>query len=361
MAAEIDKYVNQAYKAIYGHDTNGDVTKIQTDDIPEHELLTAGFPCQSFSIAGNRRGFADKRGTLFFEIERIIEAKKPKYILLENVKGLLSHDKGKTLEIILKTLSHIGYTIDYTILNSKFYGVPQNRERLFIVGVLDGSQEPYIIHGSNVLAKSKQKINTLGIRTFNFPFPLLEEVTTQLRDFLESEPDEKYYLTEDKTKKLIEQLKKTKIQTIPSTINVIGRLEINGNDICKRVYDTCGISPTLPTGSSGNTTPKVLTQEVRPVITPDRGNKRQNGRRFKEDGDVSFTLTAMDRHGIALGRYPKYKIRKLTPLEALRLQGFPDEYYHKLKQEKISDTQLYKMAGNAVTVNVVEAIISNLK
>lgn len=206
-ASEIDKYANRAYEILYGQKTAGDITKTSADSIPDHDLLVAGFPCQAFSVAGNQQGFGDTRGTLFFEIERILQKKKPRFILLENVKGLLFHDKGKTFEIILKSLSKIGYTLDYTILNSKFYGVPQNRERLFIVGIFDGLKEAYLVHGSNILVKSKQKINQLEINTFNFPFPIHQEVTTKLRDVLEAHPNEEYYLSEEKTVELIHQLR----------------------------------------------------------------------------------------------------------------------------------------------------------
>src|SRR5690606_7949678 len=117
-ASEIDKYANLAYKTIYGFETSGDVTKIDSKDIPNHDLLVAGFPCQAFSVAGKGAGFEDTRGTLFFEIARILKVKRPKYFLLENVKGLLSHGKGRTFEIMIKVLDDLGYTIDFTILNS---------------------------------------------------------------------------------------------------------------------------------------------------------------------------------------------------------------------------------------------------
>ena len=133
---EIDKYACEIYRKNYGKEElyEGDITKVKTDDIPEHDLLTGGFPCQAFSIAGKRRGFNDTRGTLFFEIARICRAKKPRYILLENVKGLLSHESGRTFQTILKVLTDIGYVLQWEVLNSKNFGVPQNRERVFIVG-----------------------------------------------------------------------------------------------------------------------------------------------------------------------------------------------------------------------------------
>jgi len=311
-ASEIDKFASKAYETLYGCKPSGDITKIDADLIPDHDLLTAGFPCQAFSYAGKRRGFEDTRGTLFFEIARIAKVKKPKYLLLENVKGLLSHDKGKTFEIMIKVLSSLGYTVDYTILNSKYFGVPQNRERLFIVGILNEKVEPYKVEGNDVLSKSKRKMNELGINTFNFPFPNNQEVTSRLRDVLEEDVDVKYYLSEEKTKRFIREFDSTHRRT-----HAI---------------------------------------EVRSVAAPDRLKKRHNGRRIKEDDEPSFTLTVTDRHGVVIGQYPNFRIRRLTPLECFRLQGFPDEYFRKLKDAGISDTQLYKLAGNAVTVPVIEEI-----
>lgn len=444
LASEIDKYANKAYKILYEHDTAGDVTKIRAEDVPDHDLLTAGFPCQSFSIAGKRKGFEDTRGTLFFDVARIVAVKQPRFLLLENVKGLLSHDKGRTLEIMLQTLSDIGYTIDFTILNSKFYYVPQNRERLFIVGLLDGPKETFNIHGSNVLAKSKRKVNQMGIKTFNFPFPTSQDVTTKLSDILETNPDEKYYLAEEKTRKFIDQLKvkyesndgtildskntfgatrvyqelapavlandyKEPKKVLEPRINVIGELDMKGSESVRRVEDPSGLSPTLTTMGGGHREPKILTQQVSNgdgisycvdanyskgisdlnkarrthiletlSLTERRTEEskklrkeyrkkfgtdydpRRGKKLVPRDDDMSNCLTASHSLEHLILEKPQYRIRKLTPLECFRLQGFPDEYYQKLKSAKISDTQLYKMAGNAVTVNVVEAIVSEL-
>ena len=133
--AEIDKYADQIYRTRFPeHKAYGDVTKLNTSDLPDFDLLVAGFPCQAFSVAGKRRGFDDTRGTLFFEIARILKDKRPRHFLLENVKGLLSHNKGETFQTILKVLSDIGYYVKWEVLNSKYFGVPQSRERVFIKG-----------------------------------------------------------------------------------------------------------------------------------------------------------------------------------------------------------------------------------
>ncbi|MGG0793159.1 DNA (cytosine-5-)-methyltransferase [Brevibacillus laterosporus] len=453
-ASEIDKHANKTYGIIYGESTAGDITKVAAESVPDHDLLVGGFPCQAFSVAGKQLGFEDTRGTLFFEIARIARVKKPKMLLLENVKGLVSHDKGRTLDTIIQTLHDIGYAVDFKVLNSKYFGVPQNRERIFIVAIRDIPHEPWAISKKrDVVAKAKERIQALGVRTFNFDWPSNGAVTTSIRDILEDHVDEKYYLSEEKTAKLIEQLEEkeksdvrfvgeidngskwldngkalsrnfrqgnrvydssgiattltsqpagglggfTSLYTVPndSDMQMVGLLDMKGNESIRRVDSAEGISPTLTTMGGGHREPKVLTEfpqqysyegegvsycldanyakgtspgdvgkgrrthlveEVRPVLTPDRTEKRQNGRRFKEDGEPAFTLTAQDKHGVAIGNFPRYHIRKLTPLECFRLQGFPDVYYHALKSAGISDTQLYKMAGNAVTVNVISAI-----
>ncbi|MBE5093573.1 DNA (cytosine-5-)-methyltransferase [Bacillus thuringiensis] len=474
MSSEIDKFANQAYEVLYGHKTIGDVTKVAAGDVPDHDWLVAGFPCPTFSVAGGRDGMEykcndcgyehlityedyrlgakcpkcsgdtdpkDVRGLLFFEVARIADAKRPKVLLLENVKGLVSSSNGEVLRVIVETLNTIGYTVDFNVLNSKYFGVPQNRERIFIVGILNDQTESWNITGNNVVAKGKRRISILeGVKTFNFDWPAQDTVTTRLRDILEDEVDEHYYLSEEKTAKLVAQLEETKVERRADTEpHMIGHVDIKGHDAIKRVYSAEGVSPTLTTMGGGHREPKIaepqviakggdlslclisrytagpridkkmnthILEEVRPVLTPDRIEKRQNGRRFKENDDPSFTLTAQDRHGVPIreatkqgyaiaevgdsinvqfpnsktrrGRVgkgvaqtletscnqatltPTYRIRKLTPKECFRLQGFPDSEFDKLVGAGISNSQLYKMAGNAVTVNVIEAIGSRL-
>lgn len=359
LASEIDRFANQAYEALYGEPTVGDITKVAAEDVPDHDVLVGGFPCQAFSVAGKRGGFDDARGTLFFEAARIAAEKKPKMVMLENVKGLVGHDKGRTLDTIVKTLNEIGYTVDFNVLNSKYFGVPQNRERIFIVGVRDDLAEPsdWVIEGNNVVAKGKRRISGYDdVKTFNFDWPSQEEVTVRLRDILESNVDEKYYLSEEKTAGLIQQLEnglaikeattkgyaiaeegdavnfqfpnsKTRrgrvgkqiAQTLEaSSINqgvvISGNLDHYGNDQMNRVYSPDGIAPTLTVVSGGGRETKVVE------------------------------------------RQPRYRIRKLTPLECFRLQGFSDEAHQTLVDAGISNSQRYKQAGNAVTVNVIEAV-----
>ena len=139
-SSEIDVAACSTYEANFGHKPQGDITKIHEENIPNHDLLLAGFPCQAFSIMGKKLGFEDTRGTMFFEVERILKHHRPKVILLENVKQLVTHDKGKTLKVILESLENIGYTIKWKVLNALYFGLPQKRERVVIVGFLDKSE-----------------------------------------------------------------------------------------------------------------------------------------------------------------------------------------------------------------------------
>jgi DNA (cytosine-5)-methyltransferase 1 len=335
-ANEWDKYAGQIYNSRFNTKIDSrDIRLVKTDELPDFDLLVGGFPCQAFSIAGKRLGFEDTRGTLFFEIARIIKDKRPKYFLLENVKGLLSHESGKTFQTILASINELGYECEWQILNSKNHRVPQNRERIFISGYIRGEPRPEI---------------------FSFRY-------TNSKDIVQ--------------------------------IN-------NPTHSNKRVYDTEGISPTLNTMQGGNRQPKIAI----PTINPDRENIRQS-RRFKENGDVSYTLVCQFVNGVMIyepvvhnlqtrnpnrpsltrlcdcnsgklyqkccgtpagsghisksdgttycldtgnsqGIEYKGKIRRLTEIECERLQGFPDNW-----TEGVSSTQRYKALGNAVTVNVI--------
>src|SRR5690625_4895008 len=368
-ASEIDKFASKAYETLYGGDVlHGDITKIDEKDIPNHDILTAGTPCQSFSVAGKRKGFDDTRGTLFFDVARVAKEKQPKVVWIENVKGLVNHDKGNTLDTMIQTLNDIGYVIDFEVLNSKYFGVPQNRERIFIVAIREDliEAEPFseeATTGQTVVPRGKRRIGEWA-DVFNFDWPEQAEVSTKLRDILESNVDEKYYLDEERTAKLVAQLEGqteeptglglTKQATVPT------RLKDESNTLAARDYKGFGnqeMTSVIEPQMLGHREPKIAEeQEIRPVLTPERIEKRQNGRRFKGDGEESFTLTSQDRHGVAIGNPPKYRIRKLTPLECFRLQNFPDEAHQALVDAGISDSQRYKMAGNAVTTSVIEAI-----
>src|SRR5699024_2384349 len=280
---------------------HGDITKIDEKDVPEHDLLVGGFPCQAFSVAGKREGFADTRGTLFFDIARIAAEKKPKALLLENVKGLINHDKGNTLDTMIKTLNDIGYIVDFDILNSKYFGVPQNRERIFIVAIREDlfEAEPFsdvALAGQTIVPKGKRRIGEWA-KTFNFDWPEQTEVSTRLRDILESSVDEKYYLDEEKTAKLVAQLEGqteeptglglTKQATVPTRLKdesntlaardykgfgnqemtsviepqMLGHVDIKGHDAIKRVYSAEHVGPTLTTMTGGHRQPKIALED----------------------------------------------------------------------------------------------------
>lgn len=479
LAAEYDptaegkrQFAQDAYKTLHpGTPVVGDVFKLDATDVPDHGVLSFTTPCQSFSVAGKRLGFEDTRGTLVFEALRIANAKRPKVLFMENVKGLVNHDKGRTLDTILHAMNEIGYTVDFNVLNSKYFGVPQNRERVFIIALRDDLVEPSEWHteGNTMLPKAKRRLKEAGLRTFNFDWPSQNSVDFRLRDVLEAEVDPKYYLAEDKTAKLVVELEERGLKDtdrvavegnlkptnctrhgqrddvwgangVAGTINATDykqprpialetlktpRLQqlgyVDKNAQGNRIYDADGISCTMDartgglggsgaglyltveTGlpireattqgyaiaregdavniafpssktrrgrvgeqmantleASGCNQGVVEREEVRPVITPDRTNKRQNGRRFKEDGEEAFNCTSIDQHGVAVGEYPQYRIRKLTPRETMRLQGFPESATDRLYAEGFSDSRIYKFAGNAVTTTVIKALAEHL-
>ena len=335
--SEIDKYAIKAYEAIHGSTNNlGDICKIDPRDIPDHDLFTYSFPCQDLSVAGKQAGLGKgTRSGLLYECEKIIEAKKPKYLLLENVKNLVGKKFKPQFDEWLQYLEGLEYTNYWKVLNAKNYGVPQNRERVFVVSIL-GEHKPY---------KFADKI------------PLDKCIA----DILEDEVDEKYYLSEEYTKRFIESTNNPKypmgnaytvlgttveneeekgtnsrhwvydpngcISTLAATdykqpkqiaeINQLGMLDIKGNEQVRRVYGPNGISPTLNTMQGGNRQPKIL--------------------------------EGLD-----------YRIRKLTPKECLRLMGMRDDDIDKIQAAGISNTQQYKMAGNSIVVDVLEAIFKNL-
>lgn len=350
---EIDKFARKSYEAI--HDTKGewtahDITRVTDESIrglKGVDVICGGFPCQAFSVAGKRGGFSDTRGTLFFEIARFANILRPCYLFLENVTGLLSHDNGNSFETILRTLDEIGYDAEWDVLNSKDYGVPQNRERVFIIGHLRGGS------GRKVFPITGQgnENSTIG--------------------------------------------KSTKT-TISRTFTAGGHSAGNHSGMTILSIPTSeGISKTVRAGGRGSLDKK-HNHDIVAVLTPDREEKRQDGRRFKEPGEPMFTLTSQDRHGVMClntkdenGKQPPqqdriystegvmttvsaelggrfnikepndYRIRKLTPRECFRLQGFPDWVFDRAAEVN-SDSQLYKQAGNSVSVPVIYEIAKRL-
>lgn len=364
--SEIDKYAIQAYEAIHGKVNNlGDISKINVDDIPDHDLFTYSFPCQDISVAGKMEGIekGQTRSGLLYECERIIEGKKPKYLLLENVKNLVGKKFKPQFDEWLEYLESLGYTNYYDVLNAKDYGIPQNRERVFVVSIL-GEHEAY-----------------------EFPKPIkLDKV---INDILEDEIDEKYYM--NKPFKLVDKGHQAE-------------LDIKGMECIKRAYTTDKISPTLTTMAGGHREPKILIpqatkkgyieMDINGVCDLSYPNSKTRRGRVQEGGNICPTLTAAQQDIVRIERTPlkflnrngkktgedytfcidtsntggikeiysndDFRIRKLTPRECFRLMGLSDLDIDKIQNEGISNTQQYKMAGNSIVVPVLEGIFRNL-
>ncbi len=329
---EIDRYAHKAYAANYpvkeGEIHYNDARKLDPRTLPDIDLITAGFPCQSFSVAGKRLGFADNtRGTLFFEVARIAEAKRPAFLLLENVPGLLSHDSGRTFATILSTLVDLGYYIEWCVHNSADFGVPQKRRRLYIV--------------ASTRAECAGKI-----------FPLECGNAENLKQLIPGPQGARVY---DITGTACTQTAgsggwggKTGLYFIDMNADPV----ITDHARCITARQDSGIS-----NHRGEHSAVLVEDAPRAILTPDRETVRQQGRRIKEPDEPMFTITAQDRHGVI----HHGRIRKLMPIECWRLQGFTDEQFYKAQETGLTDGRLYKMAGNAVSVPVIFAIGRKIK
>ena len=309
--SEIDKHAIKLYSAWYNDECNfGDITKIEAEKLPDFELLVGGFPCQAFSIAGKRGGFNDTRGTIFFDFARIMKAKKPKFAIFENVKGLLNHDGGKTYETMLRTLDELGYNAQWGILNTKFHGLPQNRERVYIVANLRERSSTKILFERGNGSADKMERTEQSIIGDESIAPCL----------------------------MAGEYKSPRIVKIGSI----------GGKPCQsdQVYSPSGVSVTLSAQNGGKGAMTGLYK-----IGDIDGLNTQYSRVYVSEG-VSATLCA-GNNGDGLYNIA-HKVRRLTPKECFRLQGFKDEMVELGYKLGISDTQLYKMAGNAVSVPVVE-------
>jgi len=321
---DIDKYANKIYHIHFGYkeSEDSDIRNVKTERIPKHTLLTAGFPCQSFSLAGKRKGFEDTRGTLFFEICRVIAEKKPTLLLLENVKGLLSNNRGETFFKILQSLDELGYNVEWQVLNSKYFGVPQNRERVFIIGHLRerSSRTVFPIYGTNEENKELKEVGNLYKNKSDAGRVYSSDMARTLKGNSGGLGGKTGLYMISRTKANIKQREQNRNETwtldtagSKQAIKVIGNItESNYDD--GRIVDKEGISPTIKSNirkSSKLLSPKII---------------------------------------------ENYRIRRLTPVECERLQGFPDGWTRWL-----SDSQRYKVLGNAVTVNVIEYLGKLLK
>lgn len=362
---EIDKYANKSYEAIFGKEDliGSDITKITDDEWRKYrgkvDCICGGFPCQAFSIAGHRRGFEDTRGTLFFEICRAAKEIKPCYLFLENVKGLLSHDKGETFKTMLLALDELGYDAEWKVLNSKDFGVPQNRERVFVIGHLRGAgtRKVFFVKGSNgEITKLQRQGTTANTLTARYPYG---QATGSY--VVKSEQHEKVtipILTPDRVEKR-QNGRRFKENGEPSFTltaqdrhgviiqvgNIIKTDSFGGNPKTGRVYSPEGLSPCLNTMEGGNREPKIL----------------QKARGYNKGGKFNISPT-LSKSSWEQNNFLKhnFKIRKLTPRECWRLQGFPDWAFDKARNVN-SDSQLYKQAGNSVTVNVIQFIAEKMR
>jgi DNA (cytosine-5)-methyltransferase 1 len=288
-ASEWDKYASNTYQKNFGIKPYGDITKIEVENIPPHDILCGGFPCQAFSISGKQKGFEDTRGTLFFDIARIVNYHQPKVLFLENVKNLLKHDNGNTLRTITETLQELNYSVFYKVLNSSHFGLPQNRERLYIVA----------FH------------NALNVDVFQFPKPINTAVC-------------------------LEQI----LENNPGNAKIITR-----NDI--EIYRDYAISNSLFSDF----------ELLNKPIQIGKVNKGGQGERIYHPLGHAITLSAYGGGvGAKTGLYLiDGKIRKLSPRECARVQGFPENF---IINESI--TQAYKQFGNSVSVNVLQYILNKI-
>jgi len=384
--SDIDKYANQCFKQNHGSKELGDATKINTDDLEDFDLLTGGFPCQTFSVAGKGMGELDSRGTLFNEIIRIAEVKHPRYMLLENVKGLMSKKHKPTFDKIISELYRIGYFVKWKVLNTKEYGIPQNRERVFFCCFKNWND------------------------FIKYEWQEKEELKMFLKDMLEKEVDEKYYLSEKQVTKLKSYLgKKNKIneevmncigtcfgrsgssseecesfartnkalmignlsrykmkseRSMPfkedgiswgltggCDVGVLEPVQLDVSQIRRegkpRVYEK--ISATLNTAQGGGHTPLILASRGR---YNEDGKAEQTLEPNKEGLSNSITSVQKDNYLLQ-----EYRLRKLTPTECFRLQGFLND---EVNLEGLSNTQQYKLAGNGQSVNVVKKIFKQM-
>ena len=312
------------YARNFGEQPDGrDIRDVSAGDIPDADLLVGGFPCATFSVAGKRTGFSldDTRGTLAFEMFRLASEKSIPYLLFENVKGLLNHDEGRTFEIILEVLDGLGYDCQWELLDSQNFGVPQHRERIFLIGHLRGKPRPKVFpigraSRSNDEANSQERTGREG---------LFSDISPTLDAHYYKGGNARQYVVQTESRR----------------------------DKEMRTY-TEGVVPTLTAqmGTGGGNVPY-----VRPMLDVARVNKSPNGRLIKDDGDPMYTITAQDRHGVQIGNEDGFAIRKLTPLECERLQGLPDgwtELYH--DGRRVSDSERYERCGRTITIPVVEAI-----
>ena len=426
---EYDKYAVKSYNEIFGEEHEPrDVTQLSKSEISDHDLLCAGFPCQSFSIAGNRKGTDEARGKLFREIVRIAEAKEPEMLLLENVKGILSQKvvkngesvpetKGHAFTEVLQALHELGYCLEWQVLNSKHWGVPQNRERVFIVGHLGGEPQRKVFpigrEDRGDTGENERRIKNVGNvnpsgRGMNGKVYKVDEnaamptVSTnkgeghKILNPLKDKTDKSWFWEQmlySQHTDVVRALKKNSSKNQPMILNHQFRPETRPSVESEGQSGGSGLLYNSDYSYAMSSSPHYC---VEPVMTPSITNKNQNmksqvgssdGLMFTVDGSIQHGIMEIDRiaqrygdkqaggvynpnglcptvnygkrgpqpHNVPETDGQQVRIRKLTPRECWRLQGFPDKAFERAEQVN-SDTQLYKQAGNAVTVNVIKVL-----
>ena len=377
--SEIKNYALATYNSFFKENNDVvDITKVNSSDIPDFDILLGGFPCQAFSDAGKRRGFEDARGTLFFEIARILKDKRPSAFILENVEGLVSHDNGKTLDVILNILGQLGYSVDYRILNSKHFSTAQSRKRIYIVGAinkkicLDFKKEkpiyfkdiqennlptinndltkkilkyykPQELYGKALKDKRGGKNNI-----HSWDIALKGEVSKEQKEILNK------IVTERRKKSWAETIGIDWMDGMPLTAKQIAtfhsskNLTDNLNDLCKKGY----LKLEHPKKKEGNT--RVFDTQKPKGYNIVAGKLSYGFSMFLDPCDTTPTLVATDLDKI--GVIDKGGIRKISLMEGLRLFGYPDNY----PLQKIKEKEAYDLLGNTICVNVIEKIAKNI-
>lgn len=379
-SSEIDAKAQFTYEANFGEKPHGDIR--QVDALPKHDILLAGFPCQPFSYAGKQRGFGDTRGTLFFEIERLIETSKPEMFLLENVRGLITHDGGRTLQTIYSKLENLGYGVSHVLLNSALHGVPQNRMRVYIVGIK--SHKPVI--------SIPEDLKFVDTHAFTQNQPTLFDGGTKqgfvVRDILESSPDERFRCSADFTGML-----RKYVQGDFAKLHGMRLIDArNGNsihswelglrgkcsksEIClmnaiianrrKHIFGTHqdGKALTINQIKTFFDTPEVkdllhglvekgYLRRIDGKYSPTIGNMSFEVFKFLNPESISITLVSSDANRI--GVVDELGPRRITTREAARLQGFPDSF-----KVHPNDNAAYHQFGNAVSVPVIARVLSDV-
>lgn len=373
---EVDSKIKEAFQVLHGFEPFGDITTLTSEEIPNFDVLVGGSPCQAFSIAGARKGFDDTRGTLFFDYVRILKEKQPLCFVFENVKNLISHDKGKTFETILRAFNEVGYRVDFKVLNSKHYKVPQNRERIFIVGFRKDVVPYEVWHQpeekNTTYAKKKKQLKD-SIDSFNFTYPEKQTDYLVLKDVLQplEEIPAKYFVKSDKLKHFkFRDKKDRKNKSI-----LAGSIDSYNYKADGFICDEKNISHCLTVSNLHKA--KVLVKEEAGIIVEGNfanTNFDSASKVLSTEGiSTCLTVSSVDETRIVLNKDiekdvdyfvyedKKYFIRRITPLESFLVQSYPKDWFYKLKASNVSDSTIYKLSGNGVSTNVAVAMGKSLK